>query len=246
MRTSTLRTAARRALASPPALLRRLRPVRTIDDEYVAWLTYAIAGMQHPGNPYLLDLAVRLAPPAPMLEIGSFCGLSANLIQYLKRRHGREEPLFCCDRWIFEGSDKPLPPEARVSHAELRDHVMDSFVRAARCFSAADLPHAVEATSDEMFGAWRAGARVRDVFGREVRLGGPLGFCFVDGDHREAQVERDFAGCDELLLAGGLILFDDSGPGAHAGVQRVVARVARHPRYEVVARNPNHLVRKLR
>ena len=225
--------------------LRALRPPRLLDDDYLRCLDRAIAGMQHAGNPYLFDLAVGLAPPAPMLAIGARYGLSTNVIQYLKRRHGRHEPLFCCDRWLFKGAEQPLPAAAGITRAGLREHAIESFRRNTLRFSGEELPHAIEATGEEMFAAWRAGARVRDVFDREARLGGPLGFCFIDGNHAVRHVERDFEGCDEQLLPGGLILFDDSGEEGDRDVRRVVTRVRRSPRYEVIGRNPNYLVRKL-
>src|SRR4029077_9273419 len=98
-----------------------------VRDDFIDWLVLGIAGMQHPGNLHLFDLAVRTAPEAPMLEIGSFCGLSTNIIQYLKRKHGRTMPLFTCDKWIFEGSENALPSAAGVSHDDLRAYVKESF-----------------------------------------------------------------------------------------------------------------------
>ena len=217
------------------------RPVG-FEDHYIEWLLLVNAGMQHRGNIHLFDLAIREAPNAPFLEIGSFCGLSANIIQYLKRKHGREEQLFTCDKWIFEGAE--VPATAGVSAAEIREYVRDSFQRSMRRFSGNDLPFTIEATSDEFFQSWQDQASVEDVFGRSVGLGGPLGFCFIDGNHQEEFVQRDFENCDGCLLPGGLILFDDSTPEAVGDASKVVRRVAANERYELVARNPNHLFRK--
>jgi len=230
-----------------PALARRIvrdvvHPPIGFSDGYIEWLLLVNAGMQHRGNIHLFDLAIREAPDAPMLEIGSFCGLSTNIIQYLKRKHGRAEPLFTCDKWIFEGAE--LPPAAPVSAADVRGYVRDTFLRSVRRFSGDDLPFAVEATSDEFFEQWRASERVVDVFGRPVELGGRLGFCFIDGNHEQEFVERDFDHCDEFLLPGGLVLFDDSTPEAIGDASDVVRRISSDGRYEVVKRNPNWLLRK--
>ena len=46
---------ARRAVALGRGYLTR----KTLDDEYLSWFMYANAGMQNPGNLYLMDLAVR-------------------------------------------------------------------------------------------------------------------------------------------------------------------------------------------
>ena len=237
-----LRLFGRTAKHAPPPPPETHNPVR-LDDEYIPWLLLANAGMQVEGNPYLFDLAIRTAPEAPMLEIGSFCGLSTNIIQYLKRKHGRTMPLFTCDKWIFEGSENPLPAAAPISHEGLRAYAKETFKRSVRALSD-ELPYAVEATSDEFFRAWADRERLTDVFGRDIELGGALGFCFIDGNHQEEYVLRDFQNCDEHLLAGGMILFDDSWEGSGFEVHRVIDRIKRDDRYEVVATNPNYLMRK--
>jgi hypothetical protein len=219
------------------------RPI-VLHDAYIDWLMLANAGMQDPGNLYLFDLAIRNAPEAPMLEIGSFCGLSTNIVQYLKRKHGRTVPLFSCDKWIFEGSADPLPATAGASHDDIRKYVMECFARSVRTFSSSDLPFSIEATSDEFFRKWETRTQVSDVFGRSVALGGPLGFCFIDGNHTEDYASRDFDHCDQYLVPGGFILLDDSGDASAWEVKEVIRRVKRDDRYEVVAKNPNYLVRK--
>src|SRR5262245_28880189 len=53
-------------------------------DEYVRWLCFANAGMLDPGNLYCIEHAIKNLPSgAPVVEIGSFCGLSTNLIAHL-------------------------------------------------------------------------------------------------------------------------------------------------------------------
>jgi hypothetical protein len=71
-----------------------------IGDEFVTWLCYANAGMLTSGNLYLFDYALRRLPPgnAPILEIGSFCGLSTNLLTYYKLKHGVKNRLITCDK----------------------------------------------------------------------------------------------------------------------------------------------------
>jgi hypothetical protein len=235
----------RRARPRARRLLRRSPRPRLLNDEYVDWLGRLNAGTQDRGNPYLLDLAVRSAPPAPMLEIGSLCGLSAATISYLQRKHGRCVPLFCCDSWVLESAEQPLPAAAPVTRAEMRAHALESFQRAMLRFSAERLPFAIEASSQEFLRDWEGRRRVRDVFGRGVRLGGPLGFCLVDGEHSARGSREDFDGCDRHLVAGGLILFAGSGDHTPWPVRAVVREAIAQGRYEVVARNPNYLLRKL-
>jgi predicted O-methyltransferase YrrM len=224
--------------------LMALHPPIILQDDYIDWLALVNPGMQHRGNYHLFDLAMRQAPAGPMVEIGSFCGLSTNIIQYLKRKHHRTDPLYTCDKWIFEGSENPLPEAAGVDHDQLRAYVMETFRRSVTTLSPGDLPYTVDATSDEFFKMWDEGTHVEDVFGRGVELGGPLGFCFIDGNHTEPYAQADFTHCDKFLMPGGLILFDDSGDESDWEVKTVVDRIKRNPRYEVVAKNPNYLVRK--
>ena len=93
--------------------------------------------------------------------------------------------------------------------------------------------------------AWREGGIRTDVFGRDAAFGGQLSFCFVDGDHSEEQVRRDFANVDEHLVPGGFVLFDDSDEfGAFPQVTTVVREAIREHGYTLVGQNPHHLLRK--
>jgi predicted O-methyltransferase YrrM len=215
-----------------------------LHDDYIEWLSLVNAGMQHRGNFHLFDLAIRTAPEAPMVEIGSFCGLSTNIIQYIKRKHGRTMRLYTCDKWIFEGSENALPAAAGLSHDDLHAYVKQAFQQSVTALSPGDLPYTIEATADEFFDAWAKADHVDDVFGRGVELGGPIGFCFIDGNHTEEYAQSDFSHCDRFLVPGGLILFDDSGDESDWEVRKVVERIKAGDRYEVIAKNPNYLVRK--
>lgn len=217
-----------------------------ISDEYVNWLCFANAGMLQRGNLYCFDYALkRLPSSAPLVEIGSFCGLSASLLTYYKRRHGISNPLITCDRWVFEGSEKgPTLGDSHLSHADYRDFVKETYIRNVRMFSRDDPPFTVELFSDEFFEAWRAGRQTADVLGRQVKLGGPISFCYIDGNHTYAYARRDFEHTDEFLERGGFVFFDDSADGSGWGVCEVVREVAASPAYELVIKNPNYLFRK--
>jgi hypothetical protein len=217
-------------------------------DSYPDWLGWANAGMLYRGNLLSFDHAIKnLKDDAPIVEIGSFCGLSANFLTYYKRLNGRTNRLFTCDAWIFPGArlGQLLGQYSMVTHDEYREFVRDSFLRNVQLFSRNDLPHTIEAQSADFFAAWRQKAAVKDVFGRDVTLGGRVGFVYIDGDHAYEAAKLDFEMTDEFLEPGGFVLFDDSGDASGCEVCRVIEEVKASGRYEVVIANPNYLFRKL-
>ena len=217
-----------------------------ITDEYVKWLCFANAGMLDRGNLYLISHAISNLPSdAPILEIGSFCGLSSNLLTYYKRKHCRPNRLFTCDKWEFEnpGGDISRVGDSPVLFAEYKQLVRDSFLRNAQTFSAGDLPFTIELFSNEFFDLWRRNCQATDVFGRQIHLGGPLSFCYVDGNHSYEGVKSDFENCDQFLQPGGFILFDDSTL-KNFGVWRLIPEVRSSGRYTLIGCNPNHLFQK--
>jgi hypothetical protein len=99
-------------MIDPPA------ETRAVEDEGVTWLSYAIPGMLDPGNIYWMDYAIRNLPGAGrILEIGSFCGLSTNVITHFKRLHGKRNPLITCDQWDFENTNGRRAPATCESRA---------------------------------------------------------------------------------------------------------------------------------
>jgi len=219
---------------------------RPIDrsDHFTNHLRYAVAGMLHPGNLHCFDWAIRHRPSdAPILEIGSFCGLSTNVLVYYVGRLGSPQRLFTCDPWTFDRAMRDGAPVSREAYAAF---VKQSFLHGIETFSAHRRPHTIETTSDDFFTAWAAGTTTADVFGRRVRLGGPFAFVYVDGNHDRAHVLRDFAHADRVLEPGGFLLFDDSWDGAGWGACTVMPDVLATGRYELVCRNPNYFFRKRR
>jgi hypothetical protein len=223
-------------------------PVSEIWPEYMSWLTFANPGMMLRGNVYCFDYAIKNLPSAsPVVEIGSFCGLSTNTITYMKEKYAVKNPLVTCDKWLFDGAQNGgmLGDSRTVSHSAYREFVKETFIRNVRMFGRYDLPYTIEVLSDELFSAWSAGERRRDVFGREFALGGPISFCYIDGDHYYEAVKRDFDNADRYLEKGGFLLFDDSADGSSwTEVCRVVEEVRTTQRYELVAKNPNYFFRK--
>ena len=228
-------------------LARQGTPSRNLWSDYLSWLTYANAGMLTRGNVWCMDYAIKNLPSqAPILEIGSFCGLSTNVIIYLKEKNNVHNPLITCDKWMFEGAGGGgmLGDSQSVTHAEYKKFVKETFVRNVQMFGRNDLPFTIELLSDEFFCSWTNLEKRQDVFGREVKLGGPLSFCYIDGNHSYECARRDFENCDRFLEKGGFILFDDSADGSEWEVRKVVQEVIGTRHYDLIARNPNYLFRK--
>jgi hypothetical protein len=239
-----------RLRAAAGALLRRMVSGARRDppaDEYIDWLCFANAGMLDRGNLFCLDHAIRNLPSdAPVVEIGSFCGLSTNVMTHYLSKAGRSNALLTCEPWTFEGAtqaDAPLG-KSSIRHSEYRAFVRDAYLRNISFFSRARLPYTVECDSDRFFEGWRRGDSVRDVLGRDVKLGGPISLAYIDGNHTYECARRDFENCHAHIERGGFILFDDSADGSGWEVCRVVREAVKDGMYEVALRNPNYLLKK--
>ncbi len=228
---------------------RQRRGIETFTTPVLGWMELATAGMLHPGQYALFSRAVRELPTDdPVIEIGSWAGLSANVITHLLERYAKPNRLFTTDPWDFERSVEEAEriPESDVSFDSLRMHVREQFERNLRFWSGDRLPYAFELFSDDFFDAWDRREARTDVFDREATLGGPVSFVYIDGDHREDQARRDFENADRFLVRGGLILIDDSDRfGAWPHLYQLVREACHHWGYEPVAENPHRLLRKL-
>jgi hypothetical protein len=214
-------------------------------DEFVAWINFANAGMLVPQNVSAMRYVLDRISNKPIVEIGSFCGLSTNILAHLVRSRGKSNPIYTCDRWIFEGADSEFVGNSQIKHPEYRQFVMDTFKRNVEFFSAPNKPHPIEALSDEFFERWHANDDATDVFGRDVKLGGPISFCYVDGNHTYECTKRDFENIDRVLEVDGYILFDDSDESDPFGLTSLMQEIAMRGDYQLVARSPNCLFKRI-
>jgi hypothetical protein len=202
--------------------------------------------MLHSGNIYAMALAVKnLSSTNPVLEIGSFCGLSTNVIAYLLTLQGKENTIVSCDRWIFEGAQGGQVGKSSLSFEAYCEFVKSSFINNVKFFSPQNLPFAIETFSDDFFELWEKGETVQDVLGREIRLGGRISFCYIDGNHAYDYVRRDFHHTDKILDLGGYILFDDTADFDPYGLRCLMKEIQRNRRYKLVIKNPNYLFKKI-
>lgn len=216
-----------------------------LSDPFVTWLTAVNGGFLNKGNLLCFDYAMAHLPSHdPIIEIGVLAGLSTNLLSYYRRKHRVAAPFFNCDRWLFEGAVGTIG-NSPVTHEQYRQYARECYERNVRFFSPDDLPFTMELLSEEFFAAWRGVREETDIFGRRVRLGGSISFCFIDGNHSYEFAKRDFLNVHEFLAPGGFVLLDDSARGSPFEVARVAQEILRMSEYRVVAENPNFMFQRL-
>jgi len=216
-------------------------------DGYISWLCSVLGGWLRPehGNLRAFDCAVRHIPSdGAVVEIGAFLGLSTNIIAYMLVKYKRDNSMFTCDPWIFEGTEEKIGGYFDAASQDYRNYAKQVFMMNTRLYSEKK-PYPVEAFSTRFFDLWNQNTMAEDVFGRSVRLGGPISFAYIDGNHTYEAAKGDFQGVDPHILPGGFILFDDSADGSgHDGATQVAHEVMRNPAYELVFRTPNYFFRK--
>lgn len=216
-------------------------------EEFLNWIRFAVPGMLNLGNVGAMKYALACMPQdKPLLEIGSFCGLSTTVLSYFLEKRSRTTPIFTCDPWEFQGQrlGSLLGDSPSVTHDAYRAYVRETFVHTMKTFAATRLPYAIECSSDDFFCRWFANETATDVFHRSITLGGEIGFCYIDGNHTYEFAKRDFENTDRALVSGGFILFDDSGDGSGWEVNRLAREIAAGQCYRVVSKTPNYLFQK--
>lgn len=220
-----------------------------LNDHYLNWLRFANPGMIDNGNIIALDHAIKHMPTqGAIIEIGTFCGLSTNIITHLQRRHNRtHQPLITCDPWQFEGADTPDTPMSNsgITFGEYRKHILQTCKQNLQAFSRNQLPCTIETTSNTFFHHWQNHHTQTDIFHRTIQLGGPIALAYIDGDHRYEQVKQDFQNVHTHLQPHGFILFDDSADNSQWEVCQLMQEIQNEiPQYKLIHKYPNHLYQK--
>jgi hypothetical protein len=233
----------------------RFHPFQKLEDDYLARLSSSITGcgMLHPGNIFAFNYALsRLPKRGALLEIGSFAGLSTNVLTYLMRKHEINQTLFTCDPWIYEGyHDKYRSNDTKymnhfegsdsITRMEYTEFIRESYIHNTRLFSKNNLPYTVRLTSDDFFHAWQTEGIKTDVFQRNIQLGGPLSFVYIDGDHSYETVFRDVQHALQWLVPGGWLMLDDSADYWNFGSVRMAKELLKYKNLKLVMKNPNYL-----
>lgn len=222
---------------------------KDISDAYINWLCFANAGMLDRGNLHCFNYAAENLPSNnPVIEIGSFCGLSTNIIAYYLAKNKKRNKIISCDKWMFEGFKKGKKiGDSNILCEDYRDFVKETFIRNVKMFAIEVPVYAVEEFSDDFFRMWESSQEVSNILGGVVKLGGEISFCYVDGKHSYEQVKKDFINVDKFLEKDGFILFDDSGLlSLFEGVKKLMKEIEGNNDYELVMKNPNYMFKKIK
>lgn len=210
-------------------------------------------GMLHDGNIYLMDYAIKNMPEEGIiLEIGSYAGLSTNVMLHLLEKNNKKNLFFGCDPWIYEGYDdhkgitqKHIDGKANIERTEFMNYIKEAFMKSTQLFHANSLPYTCHMTSDLFFEKWNTNQKFTDVFNRTFYMKNLISFCYIDGDHSYKQTERDFFNVDSKLQKNGFVLIDDSISGSKFGSAVFIKQILQNPNYKLIDHNPNYLFQKI-
>ncbi|MGH1385181.1 class I SAM-dependent methyltransferase [Kordia sp.] len=210
-------------------------------------------GMLHKGNIYLMDYALKNMPAnGVVIEIGSYGGLSTNLMLHLLQKNDRVEKLINCDPWMYEGfADRhgtisdTIDGRKDISREAYSTYMKNNFINSVQFLHKNNLPHSFQLTSDAFFIEYDKKITTKDIFNQTVQLGTKISFAYIDGNHAYEYVKRDFENVDKHLMNSGFILFDDSMDDSPFGSTTFMKEMKQYKNYKLIDKNPNYLFQKL-
>jgi Methyltransferase domain len=211
-------------------------------------------GMLHEGNIYLMDFAVRNMPEnGIVLEIGCYGGLSTNLLVHLLKKHNRNNQLYGCDAWIYEGFfdysgtvHNHIDGREDIDRKDYMEYIKKSFIQSTQFLHADNLPFTCHLRSDDFFKNWNSNTEFTDVFGRSFKIDSKIAFAYIDGDHSYHQTKKDFENVNTKLLVNGFVLIDDSARNMKFGSAKFIKELLKNPNYKCIDYNPNYLFQKIK
>lgn len=223
------------------------------DDMFIKRLRSSVIGegMLPPQNVSLMAYAIQHMPDiGVVLEIGSYAGLSANIILHLMSKHAKPHKMYCVDAWIYEGyhDQKELNQEfidgrSDVLRSDYCIYIKNAFIQSMRLFQPHRLPYAFHEKSSVFFSYWNK-KEMTDVFGRTIIPVGPISFAYIDGDHSYVAAKDDYENTLRLLMPGGFILLDDTAKELRFGSVQLRNEIMTDSRIEIVSSDYNLLIRK--
>jgi hypothetical protein len=207
-------------------------------------------GMLSMHNVQLMDYAIRKMPSeGVVLEIGSYAGLSANVILHLLNKYGKGHRMYCVDAWIYEGYNDSSSTEnteyidgrTDVMRKDYSSYIREAFKQSLVLFQPNRLPFSFHALSRNFFKGWGQAERV-DVFHRKHTPAGRLAFCYIDGNHSYEAATEDYENVMRLMLPSGFILLDDTEPHLQFGSVKLRKEIMQDRRVAVISAKKNLLV----
>jgi hypothetical protein len=203
-----------------------------------------IPGWLEPGHLYCFDYAIKNLPDNnPILEIGTFAGLSTNTILYFLKKYGKENTLFTTDWYLNDIED-----DERICNIKrgrlLCEYLKESFVRNVALFNPDAKIFSSELPSDDFFAAWGK-TEIKNLHGGTFSPEGKISFAYIDGNHAYDFAKRDFENVDNLLVPGGFILFDDSADYTNWGSKTAAQEAVATGKYKIIRKNPHYFIQKI-
>ncbi|WP_299136645.1 class I SAM-dependent methyltransferase [uncultured Tenacibaculum sp.] len=238
-------------------VLNKLKKIKTIpNDDFINRLKCSVIGegMLHEGNIFLINEAIKNMPSnGYVVEIGTYGGLSTNLILHLLKKHNKPHTIVGCDAWRYEGyNDKKnvtnslyIDGRNDIQRNNYMQYIKKAYIESLKLLSPNRLPHTCHLKSDDFFNNWNNQNKVTDVFERCLELKGKISFCYIDGDHSYEQTKNDFDNVNKLLLKNGYVLIDDSAKHMKFGSAKFINDIKKNNNFKIVDYNPNFLVQKI-
>jgi hypothetical protein len=226
-----------------------------LDDDFVKRLRSLVIGegMLSDNNIKLINYAIQHLPKeGHVVEIGSYGGLSINLIIHLLKKYNKNNLVFNCDPWIYEGFhdhkgqvSEIIDGRNDISRIAYSAYMQTAYKHATAFLSFDRLPHTYPLASDDFFERWRKMNAMDDIFGSHQTLGGPIAFAYIDGYHSFEQSKKDFENVAEYLVPNGFILFDDSAQYYSYGSAQLMNTIKKDKRFKVLENRHNWLVERV-
>lgn len=210
-------------------------------------------GMLHDGNIYLINYAIENMPEDGIVfEIGSYAGLSTNVILHFLEKHKKNHILVGCDAWVYEGFEDykykqaHIDGKVNISRKTYTEYIKNAFINAVKLLHPQSKPYTCHLTSDNFFENWKTNNKFIDVFDRTFSINKKISFSYIDGDHSYEQTKKDFENVDSKLNLNGFVLIDDSADHLNFGSSEFIKEIKGNSRYRFVAKNPNYLFQKIK
>jgi hypothetical protein len=224
-------------------------------DDFISRLRCTVIGegMLHEGNIFLMDYAVQNMPEhGIVLEIGSYGGLSTNLILHLLNKHQKKNLFMGCDAWIYEGYKDykgniatHIDGRTDISRTDYMQYIKNAFITSTSLLHSKNLPYTCHLTSDVFFKRWNNNEVFKDVFDRNFKINQDIAFAYIDGNHSYEQTKKDFDNIAPKLLLNGYVLIDDSAKNMPFGSAKFIKEILQNKAFKLIDSNPNFLFQKI-